>query len=1053
MKKLFILLVLSIGLSNTSNSEVSNQYIERETMEYLCQNIECPSDAREGFKKYFKARGKKAMAINVIRVPEKKKKVMTFWAFDYGNPPDSYWRVYYNSNIAKERALESCLTRAPQTQLMSKARRNFAFLYGFGWKHNSIGSYVSKNRKNYHDQNCKVIFANSNIETNLFNRYITPSKCLKNYINSPSDSNACIKIPQNAYADYGQPSGWDCNPGYTKLTSSCLQIPENAHAISSASWECDKGYSIDNDIRKPTCKIDLVIPTNAKASGLTFLCNDSYYKDSSNTSCLKVPNNAKKLSNDKGWACNQGFTKAANNCIKVPTNAKVSGSSWACNPGFTKAANNCIKVPTNAKASGSSFMCNSGYYKNSSSTGCLKVPANAKKRSNDKGWSCNTGFTKTGATCTNTAELERINKAKKIAEEKAAKERKAAQLEAQNYYRDLELFLKNNGSEYEIITIVKLMNKNKVILTQPWDEVLAKNFAELKSFTATSKAFRDYHQSRNDARQRVVLNKFDKANARLKNINAYLNNYLINNITSEIAPEVIDQLDIAAAGLKKQSLDELSKVSTQLESFIAKNKLSKDYLAFVKSLSNATPDEPKVTAKEIDATDLVNFDFMKEANRSDYIALINLTGKAPNALLDLEGSIVFENDRAVSCFYQSKDTIKNDLKYYLYDKFSDKEFLVQDRGFECNQNNLLSYDLVFFEKGTLLKETKSYVASLAAAIAYNELQLYKKVTKEDREKDFDYRAAKVRQIIEGIEDEMLLGFGSLIIDNDNTTLCTDVENSLGQASIMNLLSNEFKRMGYGKSVGNVTFSSVEDTFAKVQRGRCGFIYANEESLSKLLNALKTSGTKYDILPIWYSKKMVKNEQLRQESKNQSELIAMQKVKEQKDKDKKLAEQRAQAELEALKASGALKAAEQKRLQARHRNAVEAHIQVVEKEAALLLDKDPENTGPMLSLYPSLDNYMKDKLKEGWELDSFSVEISDFGLGNFRGRMIETFITDINFRLKNRVLGEYSPSCARVAIIDDLEFDMLREPELESCKEGSMNTYKQKLNFQSTWLVQ
>ena len=79
-----------------------------------------------------------------------------------------------------------------------------------------------------------------------------------------------------------------------------------------------------------------------------------------------------------------------------------------------------------------------------------------------------------------------------------------------------------------------------------------------------------------------------------------------------------------------------------------------------------------------------------------------------------------------------------------------------------------------------------------------------------------------------------------------------------------------------------------------------------------------------------------------------------------------------------------KAAEQKRLQARHRNTVEAHVQVLEKEAVLLLDQDPDNTGPMLSLYPSLVNLMKDKLKEGWELDSFSVEINDFGLGNFRG---------------------------------------------------------------------
>ena len=55
-----------------------------------------------------------------------------------------------------------------------------------------------------------------------------------------------------------------------------------------------------------------------------------------------------------------------------------------------------------------------------------------------------------------------------------------------------------------------------------------------------------------------------------------------------------------------------------------------------------------------------------------------------------------------------------------------------------------------------------------------------------------------------------------------------------------------------------------------KEGRCGFIYASDKSsLAKLLNALKSSGTKYDILPIWYSKKMVKNEQLRQESKNQS----------------------------------------------------------------------------------------------------------------------------------------------------------------------------------------
>ena len=738
-----------------------------------------------------------------------------------------------------------------------------------------------------------------------------------------------------------------------------------------------------------------VLPANAKASGSSFMCNNGYYKNSSTTGCLKVPVNAKKYASDKGWSCNTGFTKTGNSCIKVPANAHASGSTWACNSGYTK----------------------------------------------------------TGNSCTNTAELERIKKAKQIAEEKLAKERKAAQLDAQNYFSDLEEFLKTNTSEYDITSIVTLIAKNKAIHTEPWNKVVEKNFDELKSFTSSSTAFRDYHQLRNDKRLKAILNELDKANTRLKNINAYLNFYVKNNITSDIAQDVLTQIQVATDGLQKQDLSELLKVSTEIERFIAKNNLSKDYLAFVKTLAKNAPDEPKVTAKEIDATDLVNFDFMKKANRSDYMALINLTGKAPNALLDLEGRVVFENDRAVSCFYQSKNTIKNDLKYYLYDKFSNKEFLIQDRGFECNQNNLLSYDLVFFEKGTLLKESKSYVASLAAAIAYNELQLFKTITKEDRNQDFAYRAGKVRNIIEGLEDEMLLGFGSLIIDNDNTTLCTDVEKTLGQASIMNLLSNEFTRMGYGKSVSNVSFNSVETTFANVQRGRCGFIYAGEESLTKLLNALKSSGTKYDILPIWYSKKMVKNEQLRQESKNQSALIEAQKRKEQKDKDKKLAELRAESDLAALEASGVLKAEQQKELQKRNRNIVKSHLQLIKKEAVLLLDKDPDNTGPMMSLYPSLLGFIEDQFKEGWELSSFNVEINDYGLSNYRNRIIETFITDINFTLKNRVLGEYDPRCARVAIINDKEFEMLREPELAGCEPGSLDSYKKKLDFQSSWIVQ
>ena len=217
-------------------------------------------------------------------------------------------------------------------------------------------------------------------------------------------------------------------------------------------------------------------------------------------------------------------------------------------------------------------------------------------------------------------------------------------------------------------------------------------------------------------------------------------------------------------------------------------------------------------------------------------------------------------------------------------------------------------------------------------------------------------------------------------------------------------------------------------------------------MANLLNAFKSSGTKYDVLPIWYSKKDVKSEQLRQDSKEQSSLINVQKRKEQANKDKKLAELRAEAE-------GVVKKEQQERLRNLNRNIVESHVQLVTKEAELWLDEDPEDTGEMLSLYPNLLSFIEKKWKESWELDKFDVYINDYGLSNYRGRIIEAFVTEINFRLKNNELGEYDNFCIRLAIIDDKEFKRFREPMQDNCELNSLRTYKKRLDFQSSWVVE
>jgi len=108
--------------------------------------------------------------------------------------------------------------------------------------------------------------------------------------------------------------------------------------------------------------------------------------------------------------------------------------------------------------------------------------------------------------------------------------------------------------------------------------------------------------------------------------------------------------------------------------------------------------------------------------------------------------------------------------------------------------------------------------------------------------------------------------------------------------------------------------------------------------------------------------------------------------------------------------------------------------------------------------------MEKKFKEKWELYQSNVTINDYGLSDYKGRKIATFITDINFRLMNKDLGEYESMCFRLPIIANSEFSRWREPEAAVCKTSddnylspdelhesykhALDIYKKRLNFQS-----
>jgi len=256
-------------------------------MKDICANIECLDDALSGFESFFNKRPVKAMAIEVSEAPGKKKLVMEFWAYEYGSP-DVQDKRFYTSADAEKLALKAC----------NKGQKSFTYKFRDSptpyshivikswWKGDSIGSKVSKISKQKNNM-CRILFSNDNIDTTFYNQLITPG-CESGYIESSSNSDACIRLPNNATE---LDSGWSCNEGFFKSGDTCEQniIPENASA-SGASWECNSGYAKKFSINENTGLVDsscrLTLPENASENPYT----------------------------ESGWACNEGFIQDGETC-------------------------------------------------------------------------------------------------------------------------------------------------------------------------------------------------------------------------------------------------------------------------------------------------------------------------------------------------------------------------------------------------------------------------------------------------------------------------------------------------------------------------------------------------------------------------------------------------------------------------------------------------------------------------------------------------------------------------------------------------------------------
>ena len=295
MKNLLLFLLI-LSFNNFSFATTSD-YVEKNTMRDICENIECLDDVVEAYDKWYRLRPFKVMAIDVIRLKERKKLVMALWSIQQGTIKPGSTYKHWSLNIAKKRAIEGCnFNNKRKYKSIPKPMLSL-----FMDVNNSSPYYLATTKANgkfkkrediddFNDRNCRILFSNGNIETAFYNQLMAePPGCQSGYIDSSTDTDACIRLPENSTES---DSGWSCNEGFFKAGDTCEQniiIPENATALG-ASWECNTGYAKKFSINENTGLVDfscrLTLPENASENPYT----------------------------ESGWACNEGFIQDGETC-------------------------------------------------------------------------------------------------------------------------------------------------------------------------------------------------------------------------------------------------------------------------------------------------------------------------------------------------------------------------------------------------------------------------------------------------------------------------------------------------------------------------------------------------------------------------------------------------------------------------------------------------------------------------------------------------------------------------------------------------------------------
>jgi hypothetical protein len=634
---------------------------------------------------------------------------------------------------------------------------------------------------------------------------------------------------------------------------------------------------------------------------------------------------------------------------------------------------------------------------------------------------------------------------------------------------DMEKFVAKNKNILDPINLIKLYRpvksilKNKVINTKAVDDINAFN-----NFLMQNNDFAVYRNNKILEREGERLRILKIAQGKLNAILDFSITYISNNPLADEAYEltliynthkeninsdekiIIDNSievinkKLIALGIKESKNIENKEVVKEKKIKPAKPKSKPE-----QKVSNNKPKEIEKTVKvkeKKNKEETVNIKIFEENEDKDILVYLNLLSSAPHAYRDLEGNIKFEDKMINICWAHTK-SIDAKYEYYLklelQNKYKDHSISFLDI---CNLSKLKNinsnYDAIIFSKELFLKHKYSKIKGLINLI--NDKDYIKDfiLTYNSFTKYISKREILSTQIEEDVLDGNRNGFGSLVIQNESNIACLIAEDKIDAHNVIIMRGVIFEeyQLIKGKKLDSIIKVSIENGFKQTQRGNCGLLYSDSNSLSKIYKALKNVKIKYQTIPDWVSIKDV-------DAKYQA--ILNRENKQLEDNAKRVAEAKLRKSEEDARRKKDLVEAKSKQAEFRR---------IYQPKVSSILDTFPDIAFNE-ELYPEFVEWFEMRKKSGWEEDTNkrNINIVDYGKVTWgTNRTLEADIISMVVSLKNRDQGLRKDHCFVFTKIVDVEFEMYREAINSECKGKNANrivTWKKSFSFNSLWNVE